>query len=144
MTSVKDMLDRKGRDVWTIDSEASVEEALSIMGQQNIGALLVYRGEELVGLLSERDYARKSPGLGRLPRELVVRELMSDAAVSVEEATSVSRCMKLMLEHRVRHLPVMGSGRVVGLVSIGDVVNSVIQDHQSMIRHLEDYIAGLR
>jgi len=144
MTSVKDMLDRKGRETWSIDSEASVEEALSMMAEKNIGALLVYRGDELVGLLSERDYARKSPALDRLPRELVVRELMSDADVAVEVGTSVPTCMKLMLEHRVRHLPVMDEGRVVGLVSIGDVVNTVIQDHRSMIRHLEDYIAGLR
>jgi CBS domain-containing protein len=144
MTSVKDMLDRKGRETWSIDSEASVEEALSMMAEKNIGALLVYRGDELVGLLSERDYARKSPALDRLPRELVVRELMSDAEVAVDVGTSVSTCMKLMLEHRVRHLPVMDEGRVAGLVSIGDVVNTVIQDHRSMIRHLEDYIAGLR
>ncbi len=115
-----------------------------MMAEKNIGALLVYRGDELVGLLSERDYARKSPALDRLPRELVVRELMSDADVAVEVGTSVPTCMKLMLEHRVRHLPVMDEGRVVGLVSIGDVVNTVIQDHRSMIRHLEDYIAGLR
>lgn len=144
MTSVKDMLDRKGREAWSIDSEASIEEALSTMAEKNIGALLVYRGDELVGLLSERDYARKNPALGRLAGKVLVRELMSEILVTVGVETTVSTCMRLMLEHRVRHLPVKQGERVVGLVSIGDVVNTVIQDHQTMIQHLEDYIAGLR
>jgi CBS domain-containing protein len=144
MASVEDVLQAKGREVWTIGSEESVAAALSLMREKNIGALVVVAGETPVGLLSERDFARGSLALNKGPSELTVSEVMSEILAEVERTTSVSQCMRLMTERRVRHLPVKEGARIVGIVSIGDVVNVLLRENESIIRHLEGYIAGLR
>lgn len=144
MASVQDMLDRKGSEVWSIGSRATVEEALSSMKEKNVGALVVTDESRTVGILSERDFARRSAELNRRPSDLEVREVMSDIRVEVEPATTVHQCMRIMTDMRVRHLTVKQDERLMGLISIGDVVNTLLLENESVIRHLESYIAGLR
>lgn len=144
MATVKDVLKSKGHDVWSIEARASMEEALALMAEKNIGALMVYAADELLGIVSERDYSRKGYQLQRLAKEIPVREVMSPLPIEVRPETTLSACMRLMTDHRMRHLPVKEEGRVVGVISIGDVVNATIREHQFVIKQLEEYIAGLR
>lgn len=140
MTYVSQLLDRKGRATYSIEPEDPVLEAIQLMADHHVGALLVMKGEELVGIVSERDYARKVILLGRSSAETPVWQIMSSPVLTVSLRHSVQECMELMTEHRVRHLPVVESGRVVGIVSIGDLVKAVIQDQQETIEQLESYI----
>jgi CBS domain-containing protein len=140
MTYVSHLLDRKGRAMYSIEPEDPVLEAIQLMADHHVGALLVMRGEELVGIVSERDYARKVILMGRSSAETPVWQIMSSPVLSVSPRHSVQDCMELMTEHRVRHLPVLEGGRVIGIVSIGDLVKAVIQDQKETIEQLESYI----
>ncbi|WP_462382554.1 CBS domain-containing protein [Pseudomonas sp. Marseille-QA0892] len=130
------------QDVHTISPDATVLDALRLMADKNVGALPVLRDGELVGIISERDYARKVVLQGRSSFATPVSEIMTEAVIIVLPQQTVSECMSLMTEHHLRHLPVMGNGRLVGLLSIGDLVKETVQEQASTIRHLEQYIRG--
>lgn len=140
MYIVKQVLDGKGRDVWSVRSDNTVYEALEVMAEKNIGAVLVMDGQKLAGIFSERDYARKVILEGKSSRETPVREVMTERVFAVRPDQSVEGCMALMTEKRIRHLPVMRDDRVVGVISIGDVVKAVISQQANQIEHLENYI----
>jgi CBS domain-containing protein len=139
MTSIRQILARKP-DVYSIGPDATVLDALRVMDQQNVGALLVMHGSELVGVFSERDYARKVVLQGRSSRDTAVRDVMSGNVFVISPDTSAGECMVHMTERRVRHLPVVDGERVVGVISIGDVVRAVIEDLRFSIDQLEKYI----
>jgi CBS domain-containing protein len=142
MYTVKDILEEKGYEVYTVEPETTVYEALKKMAGQNIGALLVIKNEKVVGVFSERDYARKIILRGKSSKESLVGELLSERIFYVKPSTTTTECMQLMTDHRVRHLPVIDNEKLIGIVSIGDIVNKVIQDQHHTIKQLEDYILG--
>ncbi len=140
---VSSILKNKGGEIWTIAPHATVYDALELMANKQIGALLVIDGRQLAGVLSERDYARKIILKGRSSRETQVKEIMNAPPITVPPDCSVNHAMRLMTEHRIRHLPVVeGSGPPVGLVSIGDLVKWIITSQEETIQHLHSYIAG--
>lgn len=141
MASVKQILDRKGYQVWTITPDKTVFEALRLMGEKEIGALAVLDGEQLVGMLSERDYARKVVLKGKTSRETLVQAIMSSPVHAVSPDQSVAECMEIMTERRIRHLPVLERGRLIGMISQGDLVKFIIQEQQFIIDQLATYIA---
>ena len=141
--AVELILMRKGTVVHSVPPDITVYEALEKMAESNIGALIVMQGPNLVGLFSERDYARKVILGGRSSKEVKVHEIMSSPAVTVHPTTTVDECMHRMTEKRCRHLPVVeDGGRVIGVVSIGDLVNWIMTAQDLAIRQLEDYISG--
>lgn len=140
MKTVSELLQGKGGGVWSVAPESSVFSALKLMAEKNVGALLVMHGDALRGILSERDYARKVILLGKSSHELEVREIMSDKVVCVGRKQTVDECMAVMSSKRIRHLPVLEGGKVIGLLSIGDLVKEVIADQQLTIQQLESYI----
>jgi CBS domain-containing protein len=140
MTTVRQLLDRKDRAVFSVGPETPVLEAIRAMAEHHIGALLVMKGEVLAGIVSERDYARKVILLGRSSSDTPVRDIMTTPVLTVSPETSVEQCMQLVTDKRVRHLPVVEAGRVVGMVSIGDLVKAVIAAQQQQIEQLESYI----
>jgi CBS domain-containing protein len=140
MMNVRQLLDRKGRELFSITPNAAVLDAIRMMAERHVGALLVLQGDELSGIVSERDYARKVILLGRSSADTPVRDIMSTPVLTVEPEATVEKCMQLMTEHRVRHLPVVEGRRLVGMVSIGDLVKAVIADQQQQIEQLESYI----
>ena len=140
MTSVRQLLDRKGRQVFSIAPGTPVLDAIRTMAERHVGALLVMEGEKLSGIVSERDYARKVILMGRSSADTPVREIMTAAVITVQPETPVEACMQIMTECRVRHLPVIEGGHVVGMVSIGDLVKAVIAEQQQHIEQLESYI----
>ena len=140
MTSVRQLLDRKGRQVFSIAPGTPVLEAIRTMAERHVGALLVMEGEKLSGIVSERDYARKVILMGRSSADTPVRDIMTAAVITVQPETPVEKCMQIMTERRVRHLPVIESGRVVGMISIGDLVKAVMAEQQQQIEQLESYI----
>jgi CBS domain-containing protein len=140
--TLKEILGLKGAVVWTVQPDATVFEAIQLMADKNIGALLVTENDKLLGMLSERDYTRKVALKGKTSKQLRVREILSPRVVHVTPDHSVEDCMRLMTEHRVRHLPVLEGEKIIGLVSIGDLVNWIISTQTSTIRQLETYISG--
>lgn len=140
MTTVRHLLDGKGRALYSIEPEDPVLEAVRMMADRHVGALLVMRGTELAGILSERDYARKVVLLGRSSAETPVWQIMTSPVITVSPDNSIHDCMRLMTERRIRHLPVVEGGRVVGMISIGDLVKAVIEEQQQTIEQLETYI----
>ena len=144
MTTVKHVLDNKGHDVHFIHPDASVFDALKIMEAYNIGSLLVLNDGELVGIISERDYARKIALKGRTSPATLVREIMSTKVICARPDQSVQECMAVMTAKAVRHLPVLEDKKLVGIVSIGDMVKSVIDDQKFIIEELEHFIHGDR
>jgi len=142
MLRVSHLLSRKGKDVWSVDADEPVLEAIQIMADRHVGALPVLRGGELVGLVSERDYARKVVLLGRSSAETFVWQIMSAPVVTVPPGETVRRCMELMTERRIRHLPVVEGGAMVGMISIGDLVRAVIEEQAQTIEQLEKFISG--
>ena len=142
MVRVKQLLGRKGHEIWTVDAEEPVLEAIQLMADRHVGALPVTRGGELVGVISERDYARKVILLGRSSAETPVWQIMSSPVVTVTPDQDVRECMQLMTQQRIRHLPVMQDGRMVGVISIGDLVRTVIEEQDQTIEQLERFIAG--
>lgn len=144
MKTVNDILRIKGHAVWSTTPGATVYEALKAMAEKNVGALVVLDADTVVGIVSERDYARKVILQGRSSREIQVREIMTTEVYYVRPEQNIQECMAQMTEKRVRHLPALENGQLVGVISIGDVVKAVIADHESTIKHLEDYITGGR
>ena len=139
MTTIRQILARKP-EIYSIDPDATVFDALRQLEERNIGALLVMKGEQLVGIFSERDYARRMILQGRTSRETPVREVMTSNVFVITPDTSSGECMMHMTDRHIRHLPVVERGRVVGVISIGDVVRSVIHDLRFTVRQLESYI----
>jgi CBS domain-containing protein len=142
MTTAHDILRYKGRTVHAVRPDDTVLAALGVMAEHEIGAVLVLDGDEIVGILTERDYARKVALVGRSSKDSQVRSIMTADVVCVRAANTVEDCMALMTERRVRHLPVVEDGRVVGLVSIGDLVKATIDEQEFTINQLKNYIAG--
>ena len=140
MTTVRQLLDRKDRAVFSLGPEAPVLEAIRAMADHHVGALLVMKAEVLAGIVSERDYARKVILRGRSSSDTPVKDIMTSPVLTVSPDTSVEQCMQLVTDKRVRHLPVVEAGRVVGMVSIGDLVKAVIAEQQQQIQQLESYI----
>jgi CBS domain-containing protein len=139
MTTIRQILARKP-EIYSIDPDATVFEALRLMEEKNIGALLVMKGEALAGIFSERDYARRMILHGRTSRETKVHEVMTERVFVITPDTTSGECMMHMTDRRIRHLPVVEGGRVVGVISIGDVVRTVIDDLRFTVRQLESYI----
>jgi CBS domain-containing protein len=142
MTRVKDILQVKGRDVCSIEPGATVYDAMKLMADKEIGALMVMEGRKLVGIMSERDYARKVILQGRSSRTTEVREIMTARVVYAQPEQNIEECMALMTEKRVRHLPVIDDGQLIGVISIGDLVKSIIAEQKFIIEQLERYISG--
>jgi CBS domain-containing protein len=140
---VHSILKNKGGAIWSVEPDSTVYDALAIMAEKDVGALLVIsRAGELVGMFSERDYARKVILVGRSSREMLVEEIMTSPVVTITSEETVEDCMRLMTERRFRHLPVVDGTTLVGLVSIGDMVNSIISQQAETIHHLSNYISG--
>ncbi len=142
MRTVNQLLDGKGRDILSIHPDAPVLEAIRKMAEHGVGALLVMKDGRMVGILSERDYARKVILKGRSSADTAVSEIMTAEVQTVGPERSVHGCMKAMTDARIRHLPVLEDGAVVGMLSIGDLVKAVIEDQQQEIAQLQQYIAG--
>jgi len=140
MTTARHLLDRKGRAIFSIRPDEPVLEAIRLMADHHVGALLVMEGDELVGIVSERDYARKVILKGRSSADTPVSQIMSSPVITVSLSNSVQECMQLMTARRLRHLPVVDGGGVVGMVSIGDLVKAVMEEQQQTIEQLESYI----
>lgn len=142
MYTVKNILDEKGREVWTVSPEAKVITALELMKEKGVGALVVMYKDQVVGILSERDYARKVILRGKSSLETPVKEIMTFQVYNVGLETPAEECMALMSQKRVRHLPVLDGGKLTGIVSIGDVVKSIISKHSNTLDQLQNYIRG--
>jgi len=141
-TRVKDVLAAKGHQIWAVSPDDTVLDALQVMADHDIGAVLVMEGDALRGILSERDYARKVILLGRASRSTPVKDIMTTDVETVTPDATIDQCMARMTEKHIRHLPVMEKGKVVGVISIGDVVKAVIDDQAFMLDQMEAYITG--
>jgi CBS domain-containing protein len=144
MRTVQDILQEKGAKVYTIAPNDTVYEALQLMADKNIGALMVMEGDHVLGLISERDYARKIILKGRFSRDVPVHDIMTVDMVRIGPDEDVESCMELMTNKRVRHLPVFEQERLVGIISIGDIVKAIIEHKEEIIAQLENYIKGRR
>ena len=142
MKLVKQLLDNKGHQIYTIEPDASVFDAIKLMAEKEIGALLVMEGHKLTGIISERDYARKVILKGRSSRETPIKDIMTAQVTCAHPEQSVQECMALMTDKRVRHLPILEGNVVVGMISIGDLVKAIIAEQQFTIQQLEQYISG--
>ena len=142
MKLVKHLLDRKGGEIVTIVAEASVLEAIKLMADRTVGSLLVMDGENLNGIVTERDYARKVILKGRSSESTQVGEIMTTKVYTAKPDQTVNECMTVVTERRIRHLPVVENGKVVGIISIGDLVEAIISDQREEIEQLEQYISG--
>ncbi len=140
--TIREILAHKGGTTWTVSPDATVFEAIEMMAQKNVGALLVTREDKLAGIISERDYTRKVALKGRSSKDTRVREILSGRVVSVTPDHTVDQCLRLMTENRVRHLPVLEGQQILGVISIGDLVNWVISAQNATIHQLETYITG--
>ena len=141
-TPVGSILDRKGRNLWSIAAKATVYEAIALMAEKNVGALPVMDGPTMLGMISERDYTRKVILHGRVSRETPVADIMTRDVITVVPGDSVEDCLEIMTKNHVRHLPVIEDGRMVGLVSIGDLVNWIILAQSSKIDDLQRFVTG--
>ncbi len=144
MMRVHDLLQGKPTEVWTVAPSATVYQALEVLADKDIGALPVVEDGQLVGMFSERDYARKVILHNKSSRATTVGELMTHPVISVGPSETIETCMSLMTNHRIRHLPVLEDGRLTGMVSIGDILKAIITDQTVLIRDLENYIVGAR
>jgi len=142
MITVKDILNKKGHDYWYVSPENSILEALQLMAIKNIGALMVIENGKLVGMFSERDFARKAINQDFCIKGTKVLDLMTTEIFVVSPETTLNECMALMTQRKVRHLPVIDRNKIVGIISIGDVVNSIIHQQNITIKNLQDYILG--
>jgi CBS domain-containing protein len=140
--TVASILKKKGDAIWSVQPTATVYEAIALMAEKSVGALLVVSDGKLVGIISERDYARKVVLQRRSSSDTLVREIMTGTVITVTPDHSVENCMKIITEHRVRHLPVLAGDQLVGVISIGDLVNAIITEQAETIGHLHTYISG--
>ena len=138
--TIREILDTKGYQIWSVSPDKNIFDALKLMADKNIGALVVLDGDKLVGIISERDYARKVALEGKSSKDLRVKEIMSGKVLFVDIDQSVEECMALMIEKRIRHLPVFENNRLTGIISIGDVVKAVIDEKEFVINQLVQYI----
>lgn len=142
MQTVRDLLGKKGGEIWSVAPSSTVYEALQLMADKNIGAVLVREGDRMLGILSERDYAREVILKGKASKDTPVREIMTTRVVCVVPERTVEDCMALMTDKRIRHLPVLDGANLIGVLSIGDVVKAVISEKQFLIEQLESYITS--
>jgi CBS domain-containing protein len=142
MATVRDLLNMKGDEIWSIGPDTSTLEALKVMAQKKVGALLVMEGEKLVGIVSERDFARRFAEIGDCQVDVPVKEYMTDEVYYVLPDMSIHKCMHMMTHLHVRHLPVFENDKLIGVISIGDVVKEIIRDQESMIQSMENFITG--
>jgi CBS domain-containing protein len=140
--TVRSILESKGAVVWGLTPDATVYDAIAMMADKHVGALMVLEDGKLVGIISERDYARKVILKGRSSKDTKVREIMTPGPFTVEPPHTALDCMRIMTSHRIRHLPVCENNRVVGMISIGDLVNSIINAQAETIKHLRSYVTG--
>ena len=138
---VSDIVKVKESNIYSVTGGISVYDAIKVMGEKNIGALLVMEDGKLMGILSERDYARKVVLKGKLSKDTLVKEIMTEQVITVTNDDSLEKCMELMSEKHIRHLPILQNGTVMGMISIGDVVNAVIASQKETIAHLQQYIS---
>jgi CBS domain-containing protein len=144
MSSIRQLLEGKESEVWSTSPDASVYEALELLAEKNIGALLVLRNGELVGVVSERDYARKVALRGKTSKKTPIKDIMTEEVVTVGSDRTVEEAMAIMTDKHIRHLPVIDDDKIVGVVSIGDLVKAIIADQEFAINQLENYISGTR
>jgi len=142
MKLVQHLLDSKGREIVSVTADVSVLDAIKLMADRAIGSLLVMQGDELQGIMTERDYARKVIVKGRSSETTAVGEIMTTKVCTATAQDTVNNCMTVMTEQKIRHLPVVDDGKVIGIISIGDLVQAIITDQQEEIEHLEHYISG--
>jgi CBS domain-containing protein len=142
MTTVRHILEIKGYDVWKTTPDTTVYDALRLMADKDVGALLVMDNDQLVGIVSERDYARKIILHGRSSRDTLVSDMMTRVVYTIHPAQTVQECMELMIDKRIRHLPVIEEGRVMGVISIGDVLKDIIYQQKVSIKSLESQLLG--
>ncbi|MEN8144108.1 MAG: CBS domain-containing protein [Gemmatimonadota bacterium] len=142
MKTIRQLLKVKGNDVWAVEPADSVFEAITMMAEKGIGALLVMQGSETVGVVSERDYARKVILQGRSSKDTSVREIMTPDVVFAGPDNTIEKCMALMTDKRIRHLPIREEQTVIGVVSIGDLVKAIISNQRFKIEQLEKYVSG--
>lgn len=142
MKTIRQLLESKGRDIWSISPEATVYDAIKLMAEKEIGALMAMDGSRPAGIISERDYARKIILKGRSSRETKVRDIMTTNVIYADMEQSVEGCMALMTDKRIRHLPILDDGKLVAVISIGDLVKSIIAEQKFVIEQLESYING--
>ncbi len=140
MLTAQNILEIKGKAIWTISPDDSVYDALRLMARVDVGALLVLEGDKLVGIISERDYARKVILLGKTSKETLVKEIMTKKVISIHPMQTCEECMDIMTKNRVRHLPVMEGGELQGVVSIGDVVKNIIYKQREKIKDLTEKV----
>jgi len=142
VVTIRQLLNTKGQEVWSVSPDASVYEAMEIMADKGVGALVVLENDKLIGIITERDYARKVVLKERASKQTRVEEIMTKAVLYVRPGQTVEQCLAIMTEKRSRHLPVLDGDNLVGIVSIGDLVKSVIAEQQHVIEQLEHYISG--
>jgi CBS domain-containing protein len=139
MKPVKDVLQKKGYDIWSIAPDASVFEAIELMAQKEVGALLVLENEQLVGIISERDYTREVILKGKSSRETLISSIMKSPVICTDADQDIKKCMAMMTSNKIRHLPVLEEDRLVGMVSLGDLVKEIIADQDSQLHEFESY-----
>ena len=144
MNSVRQLLKVKGKHVWTISKESTVLDSLELMAEKRIGSLVVIEDSQVIGIFTERDYARKVGPERRNPEETRTEEVMTRELITVDLNQTVNECMVLMVDNHIRHLPVMDDGRLVGIISVGDVVKDIIEELEFHVEQLKSYITGLR
>ncbi len=142
MATVKNILDSKGNAIFTITPDTTVYHALELMVEKNVSALLVMEADKLAGIFTERDYARKVVLKGKKSKETAIGDIMTSSLITVSSTSSIDECMELMTGKYIRHLPVVDEDKLTGIISIGDVVRTIIQEQKSIIGHMEQYIAG--
>jgi CBS domain-containing protein len=142
MTTVGNLLTTKGREIWSIAPDNSVFEALEMMAEKNVSGLLILENDKLVGIFTERDYARKLALKGKFSKDTKVNDLMTKNILYVETQNTLEDCMKLMTVKRIRHLPVLEDSRLIGILTIGDLVKQIISEQKTTIHQLENYISG--
>ena len=142
MTSVEQFLDFNRRKVWALKPESRVIDSLFLMAEKNISCILIMNHEDLVGIFSERDYARKVVIKGKNSNETLLKEVMTEKLITISPGTDLDECMQLMTDHRIRHLPVLENNKVIGLISIGDVVREMLVQQKVQIEELQRYISG--
>ncbi len=142
ITTVRKLLQVKGQDIWSITPNATVFDALRMMADKDVGALLVTENDRLVGIISERDYARKVILLGKTSRETLVKDIMTTVLYTIHPDQTIEECMDLMTTRRIRHLPVVLDDKLIGVISIGDVVKDIIYQQRQTIKEMEKYVTG--